>query len=413
MPKWIHERAKHLLATNPDMEKGTAFAVATQQAHKLGKTPKGFGTKEGKREAKAKFDKPKKEYVKGANPGELETPKLAAMREELEKEALSPSAAKVLAGIGLGATGGAAAGAAGAGEGSRLKGALKGSLVGGALGAGAGWAGPRYAAGRAGGLTGPQALGSLVEDAAAQTSGAARRVSQRLSKRAPAAAAKPKPNLGFPAVDPAATGAFSPQALKAASVLDPKQLQAMRDALGDIEVPSQTKNIERVMKFVDSLREKKAMIPGAGAFASTVQKGLMNPAKKLQQSQLIGVPKMEQPKVAPLNIKVGFATSQYSGSLGEGRFTNYASHIPPFVSPPVKTAGPPSEEKAKKTKMAAMVDELAKLNAVNSPASQLAKAQKIGGPKVTAPPGPSIQMVAKPVGYGRPTAAAIKPSRGV
>lgn len=76
MPAWIHERAEHLLAKNPDMKKSTAFAVATQQSHRLGKTPKGYGTAAGKREAKKKYDKPKKSYVKGANPGDLETPKL-------------------------------------------------------------------------------------------------------------------------------------------------------------------------------------------------------------------------------------------------------------------------------------------------------------------------------------------------
>jgi hypothetical protein len=77
MPEWIHNRAEHLLAKNPSMPKSTAFALATQQSHKMGKTPKGYGTAEGKREARAKYDKPKKDYVKGANPGNLETPKLS------------------------------------------------------------------------------------------------------------------------------------------------------------------------------------------------------------------------------------------------------------------------------------------------------------------------------------------------
>jgi hypothetical protein len=91
MPAWIHNRAEHLLAKNPSMNKSMAFAIATQQGHKLGKTPKGFGTKKGKQEAKAKYDKPKKEYVKTPNPGGLESPKLASvdpywfMLEELEK----------------------------------------------------------------------------------------------------------------------------------------------------------------------------------------------------------------------------------------------------------------------------------------------------------------------------------------
>lgn len=76
MPAWIHDRAEHLLAKNPSMNKSTAFAIATQQSHKLGKTPKGYGTKAGKSEAKKKYDQPRKKYVKGANPGNLETPKL-------------------------------------------------------------------------------------------------------------------------------------------------------------------------------------------------------------------------------------------------------------------------------------------------------------------------------------------------
>jgi hypothetical protein len=76
MPEWIHERAKHILAKNPDMPKRIAFASATQQSHAVGKTPKGYGTAAGKRVAKAKFDKPKKQYVKTPNPGKLKTKKL-------------------------------------------------------------------------------------------------------------------------------------------------------------------------------------------------------------------------------------------------------------------------------------------------------------------------------------------------
>jgi hypothetical protein len=89
MPEWIHSRAEHLLAKNPDMKKETAFAVATQQSHALGKSPKSYGTKRGRQEAKAKYDTPKDD-VKKANPGGLDSPKLAtiqmaAMRDELLK----------------------------------------------------------------------------------------------------------------------------------------------------------------------------------------------------------------------------------------------------------------------------------------------------------------------------------------
>jgi len=67
VPKAIHDRAMHLLPSMketypPKKAKSVAFAVATQQAHAKGQAPKGFGTPQGKREAKAKFDKPKSEY---------------------------------------------------------------------------------------------------------------------------------------------------------------------------------------------------------------------------------------------------------------------------------------------------------------------------------------------------------------
>jgi len=66
MPAWIDQRAKHIREKNPDMDESTSWAIATQQAHKLGKTPKNYGTAEGKREAKVKYDKPRKEYRKTA-----------------------------------------------------------------------------------------------------------------------------------------------------------------------------------------------------------------------------------------------------------------------------------------------------------------------------------------------------------
>ena len=65
--RWIHDRAKRLLSKNDDMPKGMAYAVATQQAHKVGKSPKGFRTPEGVRTAKKKMIRPLKEYKKTAN----------------------------------------------------------------------------------------------------------------------------------------------------------------------------------------------------------------------------------------------------------------------------------------------------------------------------------------------------------
>lgn len=68
MPQWIHDRARHIQAKNPEMPESQAFAIATQQSHSLGKSPKGYGTEEGRKKAKAKFDTPKDDK-KTADPG--------------------------------------------------------------------------------------------------------------------------------------------------------------------------------------------------------------------------------------------------------------------------------------------------------------------------------------------------------
>ena len=64
--KWIYQRAKHLRAKNPNMEESTSFAIATQQAHKVNKSPKKFRTTGGIRTAKMKYNLPVKEYRKTA-----------------------------------------------------------------------------------------------------------------------------------------------------------------------------------------------------------------------------------------------------------------------------------------------------------------------------------------------------------
>jgi hypothetical protein len=124
MPAWIHDRARHILAKNPDMPKSQAFGIATQQSHAAGKTPKGYGTAAGKTVAKAKYDRPKKEYKKTSNPGGLETPKLAAFADELQKIAwfgtyyhgTSPAAEKAVLREGLKASKGGVGGATQAAE---------------------------------------------------------------------------------------------------------------------------------------------------------------------------------------------------------------------------------------------------------------------------------------------------------
>lgn len=65
--KWIHDRAHRIMEeSSSPMPKSEAYAIATQQAHAAGKSPKGFSTPSGVHRAKAKYDEPKSEYQKTA-----------------------------------------------------------------------------------------------------------------------------------------------------------------------------------------------------------------------------------------------------------------------------------------------------------------------------------------------------------
>ena len=98
MPKWIHDRAEHIRRKNPGMDKSQAFAIATQQSHATGHTPKGYGTAEGKSEAKAKYDEPKSAYEQKADPSHKEKSAAADLvfwkgfSDELTKIATMPGA---------------------------------------------------------------------------------------------------------------------------------------------------------------------------------------------------------------------------------------------------------------------------------------------------------------------------------
>lgn len=50
------------------MSDSQSWAIATQQSYATGKSPRGFGTADGKKKAKAKFSQPKKSYVQTADP---------------------------------------------------------------------------------------------------------------------------------------------------------------------------------------------------------------------------------------------------------------------------------------------------------------------------------------------------------
>lgn len=86
--RWIHDRAERIMEKNPEMPKSMAYATATQQAHKVGKSPKGFRTSEGMRTAKEKFRLPKKEYRKTASYQAPPHPFEFTLKGMLIKEAL-------------------------------------------------------------------------------------------------------------------------------------------------------------------------------------------------------------------------------------------------------------------------------------------------------------------------------------
>lgn len=96
MPKWIHDRADHIRRKNPSMPKSESFAIATQQAHATGHTPKHYGTEEGKRAAKRKYDSPS-QYMDTADPSSksksagLDMAFLAGFSDELTKIATGPT----------------------------------------------------------------------------------------------------------------------------------------------------------------------------------------------------------------------------------------------------------------------------------------------------------------------------------
>ena len=74
--KWVHDRAKRIMSEG-DVPKHIAYAIATQQGHKVDKSSKKHRTTEGVMSAKQKYTAPKSEYQK--------TAMLAAFFDEMEQ----------------------------------------------------------------------------------------------------------------------------------------------------------------------------------------------------------------------------------------------------------------------------------------------------------------------------------------
>lgn len=134
-----------------------------------------------------------------------------------------------------------------------------------------------------------------------------------------------------------------------------------------------------------------------------------NPPGMRSHSQLPGfvVPALAVKKTAGIGVGAGMSTSQYSGRLTDGRF-KLTSGAPPFTAPALaeKQANSFLSHTIELLKSAAPGMNTA-TDAMQA-AGRLHATQRVGAPRTTAPPGPSIAQIAKPKGYGTPIAGAKK-----
>lgn len=450
MPQWIHDRARRIMASNPDMEEGLAFALATQQSHALGKSPKGYGTEEGRQEAGKKYRDPKamkKQALRLASAVEAQRVADARKRAIAAGEdpdtfneftsLLQPKTAFVEAlptltglatgyGPGRSVAGETAAALAPQGRVQRSENMARNAAVIGAP------------------------LGGLVAMGLARKYNLAPRLGATVAKKFPKGLiAEPSVeqelvNLGVPGVA-AITGSLAGGGLSGGLV---GGIQRLRGPLGtDKEAalkPSPMWGTIGGQARTPAWRAQAGFTPtGMNTAAQRLQKsmgtGKFNRDKGLKpldlgkmqqaaQSAATGV-KMGQvmfilTKTAldqkgekedaeigdedfggenePQRSKVaddggvhgGFSTNQYSGVMNPPSMV-YASGIPSWREAPVKTkvSGPPSEEKTA---------------AGLTPMSRLNSARAIGAPRVAPAPGPSIAQIAKPKGFGMPMSGAKK-----
>jgi hypothetical protein len=157
------------------------------------------------------------------------------------------------------------------------------------------------------------------------------------------------------------------------------------------------------------------------------------PQQRLKKSQDIGnvgafdqkTQGIQMQKFKPMSMaKTSFQKSQYSGPLSMGRFSYRSAHGMPANPPGMKVGGPPppgEEEEMDGFKKKEGSLALAARNAIEAvgewevkhaapttPKGRLNQSMQVGAPKMTAPPGPSIAQISKPVGYGRPLPGATK-----
>ena len=151
--RWIHDRAHRIMRKSTrGTDKGIAYAVATQQAHSVDKSPKSFRTPPGVRTAKRKYPHPKEyrktaaaqrtylgDFVSGMNPvgatvleHGLEDVKRGASKEEQNKRRMAATAGGLLGGALLVPllAGGVAGGVRGMMRAPHVRSALRGAVHG-------------------------------------------------------------------------------------------------------------------------------------------------------------------------------------------------------------------------------------------------------------------------------------------
>ncbi len=330
-----------MLAKNPKMEKGTAFAVATQQSHALGKSPKGYGTAKGKKKAKAKFDTPKGD-VKSANPGKLDSPKLAAFNDELNKIAKDGDGVDIFSAI-RSAT---KYEKAPKGKAARLGELLSGSR-----------ATKLRVASRAPEL--------LKGHRSAPSDRYLERAGSKLKHLAGVEAGKVRKARGLAGAAALGVGGAGALAAKALSKPEEKTAATAADDPYLHDQIGRAKTRARKATAPDpKFQVKSAMIP-----LGTPKVNPSSPQAKLLKAQRVGTPedpkgtqfkplhmlkppKVEgvaraQPPKMPGMPKVGFDTSQFSGILSEGRFF-HPPMMPPLRLPAVSRRDPHIKESGSK-----------------------------------------------------------------
>lgn len=375
-----------------------AFGLATQQSHALGKTPKGYGTAEGRKKAKKKYDEPGK-LKKTPNPGNLKSEKLAFV------DAL-PALTGLASGYGPGRSVAEETAAAIAPEGRvhRSANIARNAAVIGAP------------------------LGGLAAMALSKKYDLPGRIGNFVARKFPAgliaepAVEKELVNLGVPGVA-AIVGSLGGGALTGGAV---GGLQRLRGP------------VHQTRKGPDDEGYNAKM----GSILVRLTKTAREQAGEKEDAETGDENEPQITKAADDGgVNGGFSTNQYSGVMNPPPMV-YKSGIPPFQDPPVKTSGSgaPSEKSAGvlgevegqaarkpglKIQLPGALVGLAddayilarnyqrmhgekEAAAGFTPQSQLNSSKAVGAPKLSTPPGPSIAQIAKPPGYGRPISGAAK-----